>query len=123
MNWLRCQWNQEAATYLRRELAPDENAIRAEVDAGIASLWFIEGHGWLITRVDVEADGTAELVLVAIRGQDVGPVVERAKQLAQESGIPSIRFHSSRRGAEKFVAPLGFEPVETVYRYEVPNGI
>lgn len=116
IRFVRHEWNQEAADYLAAELAPDTEQIKAEVEKGIAHLWQVPGHGWLITRRDEFHDGTAELVMVAIRGRNAGPIVEAVKEGARLAGVPSVRFHSPRTGAGRFAKQWGFEPAETVYR-------
>lgn len=116
IRFVRHEWNQEAADYLAAELAPDTEQIKAEVEKGIAHLWQVPGHGWVVTRRDEFHGGTAELVVVAIRGQNVGPMIETIKAGAKRAGLPSVRFHSSRTGAGRYAKKWGFEPVETVHR-------
>lgn len=116
--WRRLAWSPEAAEHLKEEINPDDDLIRAEVESGAAILWHVVNHCHLITRMDTYEDGTRELVLVAIRGENIAPVMEQIKQAAKIAGIPSIRFHSSRKGAERFAKQWGFVPVETVYRFD-----
>lgn len=89
-------------------------AIRQEVEQGQSALFFIPDNGYLIIRVEDK-----ELVLVCFEGRNGHEVTKAMISIAKDNNLNSIRFHSSRQGAERYIKPLGFKPVETVYRLEL----
>lgn len=119
MRWELCSWSDEAERELKDALGEDGEIIRGEVEAGSASLWRIEGHGYFVTRLEKTVTGS-ELVMVAWQGVDTFPVVEHLQAVARNQGIDSIRFHTAHpeKLAGRFVAPLGFKRVETVFRWD-----
>ncbi|MAY02473.1 MAG: hypothetical protein CMQ38_05785 [Gammaproteobacteria bacterium] len=118
----REKWSDAAGEFLINELQEDYESIKIEVEIGRAHLYRIEGgRGWIITRIDVFPDQSKEMALVALRGSDAPEVVEHIKEKCRALGIPSMRFHSSRPGAERFAKKMNFQMVEQVFRCEV-NG-
>lgn len=115
-NWEQISWSNFVADYLKDELYPDAIAIREEVSSGIAYLFKINDT-YLITRIDADLSGQREQVLVVIRGSDAAQVVRDVQKNMAINNIQKIRFHSKRKGAERFVKPLGFEPQEQVFTY------
>lgn len=116
MKWVRCAWSEEAARGLAEAMGMDAAEIEADVRAGRAELWRIDDHGWVVTRMECSTSGR-ELVLVAGQGRGLHQVVSDAQRIARAAGAASIRIHSARRGMGRMLARLGFEAVETVYRW------
>lgn len=119
MKWERVAWSKKSEQGLAQSLGDDAEIIREEIASGQSDLWLIDGCTWLVLRLECYAVGKDELVMVAIEGQQSAAVVEAVKEYAKNIGVKAIRFHSSRKGAARFVKALGFEPVETVFKYEV----
>lgn len=115
-SWQQVSWSDVVADYLKDELYPDAIAIREEVNSGIAYLFKIN-NTYLITRIDSDLSGQREQVLVVIRGSDAAQIVRDVQNNMTINNIQKLRFHSKRKGAERFVRPLGFEPQERVFTY------
>ncbi len=100
-----CTWNREAAAALAVALAGDDEAIRSEVERGEAGLWEVAGLGWVVTRVEVFADGRRELVIVAQGGRRALAALEVLERAAKRTGCESVRIHSGRRGTGRLLGP------------------
>lgn len=118
MSWAREQWSEEAADVLAPALNGDGDFIRCEVESGQADLYRVDGHGFIVTRLE-QYGNEFELVLVAWAGKDTGPIVEHVQRYCRYRGVKSIRFHSrlDPKVVARMVKKWGFEPVETVYRW------
>lgn len=119
MKWERMSWSEKAAQGLALSLGDDAEIIREEIVSGQSDLWLVNGCTWLVLRLECYAVAQDELVMVAIEGQQSAAVVEAVKKYAKKIGVGAVRFHSSRKGAARFVKALGFEQIETVFKYEV----
>lgn len=117
MSWASIPWNEGVSVALSDALGSDSQAIRADVEAGLATLWRVKGHGYFITRLE-QFGSKSELVLVAWQGRNTGPLINYLKDVCVRQGINSMRFHTSRpeKVVTRFVKKWGFEPVETVYK-------
>lgn len=86
-------------------------------------LWRITGEadGYLLTRVEILADGTEELVLVEGAGTNARPVIAWALELAKKAGIPQLRTHITRTGLQRIYEAQGWHLAERVMRIKT-NG-
>lgn len=114
------QWSKDAAEGLKLSLAGDLQAIADEVQAGIAELWSVGGHGYVITRFEING-GKKELVLVAGEGfkKDGIGYIESVKafcNIAAAAGAETVRAHSSIKGIGRLLQSIGFNELERVYR-------
>lgn len=118
MIWLQVPWCKEAETALADALCGDGDYIREEVEQGIAQLYRVKDHGFVVIRIEQFAE-ERELVLVSWAGRDTGPIVEHVQKRCREQGIKTIRFHTELKPevVNRFVKKWGFKPVETVYKW------
>lgn len=114
---IKIEWCEAAAVALAGILG-DQDEVKAEILEGISELWFFPGCGYVVTRIERETvTGEFWLVVVAGAGQNLAGVVSYWQQIADKHGL-GVRIHSARRGMVKLLEPLGFEAVETIYKYK-----
>jgi hypothetical protein len=83
-------WSADAARGLAGALGDDEDAIRAQVEAGEARLWAAPlSKSWLITRRE-----GSELVIVCYAGRGARAAFRMIYEGAKLDGVKSIRFHT-----------------------------
>ena len=126
MKFEQRQWDQEAEQVFDSFLVPDRDRPRIieEVNSGQATLWKISGESWqtwLITCLEQQADGTREMVLEAVTGRHVRPILQRLLQHYRAHGVDSVRFETPHpeKVAARLVAPLGFKRAATTFRMEL----
>lgn len=112
MTITKTAWTQQAAAALARAAGPDLLAIQAEVTSGEAELWYIDGHGYLVTRLEIYPEGRPVLVLVAGAGAGLPRVVYRFQCIAQSRGY-AMRIHTRRPGVARMLRRLQFAPAGT----------
>lgn len=105
-------WTLHAAAALAEAAGPDLPAIAAEVANGEAELWHIDGHGYLVTRLEIYPKGRPVLVLVAGAGAGLPPVVAWFLRLARHRGY-TVRAHTRRPGVARMLHRLQFAPAGT----------
>ena len=108
------QWRPEAERGLDQTLRNDTEALKTQVNSGIAELWHIDGHSWMISRVEDYGD-KKELVICCYQGKDLLTIGEEIIKAAKQQGLHSIRFHTQRKGLNRLLKPFGFRYLETVY--------
>lgn len=102
---------------LKTILKDDMSAIKKEVESGISELWEVAGCGYTVTRIEPDEMGKPfELVFVAGIGKNAKAVINHFRNLAKPMGIKKMRIHSVRKGMGRYLKPLGFGDVETVYK-------
>ena len=111
----RRAWCEEAEQGLGETLKDCGDLLREQVEQGVAELWQVEDHSWMITRTEKLLGRKPELVLCCYKGRDVKNVTRVIFQAAKEQGFGSIRYHTSRKGLNRLVKDLGFEYLETIY--------
>lgn len=112
-------WNRTAAEALAPALGLDVHEIRRQVEEGVAELFIIPAHGYLVTRIEQAEGQPPELVLVAGAGHGLDAVVEAFREIARRNGIGSLRAHCRRPGMARMLGRHGFYVLETVYRAEI----
>lgn len=95
--------------------------IIGEVDSGAATLWRITGAAWetwLITRLEHWPGGHREMVLEAVTGRHVVPILRKLFAHYRDAGVNSVRFATPHPEgvAARLVAPLGMQRAETIFR-------
>lgn len=115
---IKCAWNPHAAYVLRGALGDALADVAAEVDEGRAELWRYPPATYLVTRIECSPKGR-ELVLVALAGEAGHTIGRQWLAIAAGAACQSVRVHSRRPGMGRYLAPLGFQPVETVYQARV----
>lgn len=108
-------WSDAAAEALRGALGDDVDAVARDVETGAAELWWYPFGSWLVTRIEVSAT-RRELVLVALAGSRGREIEQQWEGIARRCRCDSMRVHSARRGASRYLAPLGYVPVQIVHR-------
>jgi hypothetical protein len=119
-------WGEDAAVALAPALSfpGDLEAVADQVMAGAASLFEVVAGDVVVCRYVLRVDGS-EGVMVAASGRWKGgdmtaavmPFIEK-----QFSGVNAIRIHTSRAGAVRKLAALGYGAAEMVLRKVVNNG-
>ncbi len=115
---LHSQWLHNATAGLSHALRGDLPLLKAQVNRGIAQLWEIYsdyGKSWMISRVE-NLKGQHELVICCYQGCDLKNIAPLVVESAKRQGFASIRFHTHRKGLNRLIEDLGFDPYETVYR-------
>ena len=119
-------FDQPSADFLAPALGDDLEEVRGECQRDEATLVKLSGaaSGMIITRIEQYPDGLKELVVVAGRGRNMAAVIETLTAICRKNAIRSIRVHSSRKGYQRLVEPMGFELIEcrsyeSVYRLKV----
>lgn len=126
MKFQQCQWDAKAAAVFDDFLiAPDRRGeLIEEIADGRATLWRITGDGWetwLITRLEAWSNGKREMVLEAVKGRHIVPILRRMFEHYRAAGVDSVRFVTPHPEAvaARLVKPLGLQRVETVFRVEL----
>ena len=112
-------WSKEAEEGLAETLSDCTDLLREQVEQGIAELWRVENHSWMITRVENFPGRKPELVVCCYKGEDLKNVTQAIMQAAIKNGIGSIRYHTRRKGLNRLVKDLGFEFMETIYQKQL----
>lgn len=100
-------WSPFAAKALQPALGPDMDAIKQEVKTGMASLWFFENRGYVITRLEKDRVGLI-LVVVAGAGRDLPGVMKYWQVSAAINGIDRVRVHTFKPGVGRMLQRCGF---------------
>lgn len=108
-------WSEKAKQGLDETLHDCTDLLREQVDTGVAQLWHIGDHSWMITRVERFPDRKPELVVCCYKGRDLNTVTQIIMASAINQGFGSIRYHTRRKGLNRLVSNLGFEYMETIY--------
>jgi len=112
----RKPWSDDAEQGLGETLRDDVELLRDQVAQGVAELWRVDGHSWMITRVEPIPNRRPELVVCCYKGRDLNRVTQYLMKAAIKQGFGSIRYHTRRKGLNRLVADLGFEFMETIYQ-------
>ncbi len=118
-SFTRAEWSAKAAHELADALPPnaeDKEFIASQVRDGIAQLWRIGDHSWLITRVEHPGP---ELVIVAYQGAQVRSVMQQLLIGARAQHVRSIRFHTQHVWLPQIFGDYDLEPLEYVMRVKV----
>ena len=116
MKWQAVAWSALAEQGLGDTLDSDRDEIKHDVDTGAATLWRINnGESWTVTRVERDFQDHKELVLVCGCGSKMLACIEDLKKQCKITGIRTMRLHSSRPGMGRFLTPVGFSYLESVY--------
>jgi len=121
MNIVRKPWSEEAAQGLGETLRDCGDLLREQVENGIAELWLIEDHSWMITRTEYFPSRKPELVVCCYKGQDLNTVTKVILDTAIKNGFGSIRYHTRHKGLNRLVQDLGFEFMETIYHKQIED--
>lgn len=88
--------------------------IVPQIDAQISTLYDCKINNkhccYLVVRVE-----RLEVVLVGIVGSYALVICNFFLAQCKKIGLQSVRFHSKRKGAEKYASILGMKKIETVY--------
>ena len=115
MEFTRCAWSEEAAQGLGDTMGEFTDDFRHQIRQGIAQLWRIEKHSWMITRTETFTHQAPELVVCCYKGKHLKKVTEAIVKTAKNNGFGSIRFHTQRQGMQRLINN-NFQYYETVYR-------
>lgn len=120
LNAEKIRWFAALDEIMKDVLYEDMNAVRDEVKKGACELWEIQGHGYTITRAELDHNGNpADFVFVAGIGENARKVIEHFKNGAIKAGFKRFRIHSRRVGMGRYLKKIGFKPFETVYTLEL----
>ena len=119
MNIVRKQWSQEAVIGLGETLRDCEDLLRDQVNRGIAELWQVDDHSWMITRTEYFPNRKPELVVCCYKGEQLNAVTQLIMATAIKNGFGSIRYHTQRKGLNRLVQDLGFEFMESIYHKQL----
>lgn len=108
-------WTREAEQGLGETLRGDADLLRQQVNDGIAELWRIENHSWMITRVEDLPGRKPELVVCCYKGKDLRTVGDLILTQANRQDFGSIRFHTRRKGLNRLLHKFEFDYLETIY--------
>ncbi len=95
-------------------LGRDLSVIEQEVERGRSSLFFVQPNTWIVTR----AEG-AELVIVALEGQELEKIMPLLIDSAKAQGFETMRAHVTRPGLEKYLKRWGVSRREIVLEMEL----
>ena len=110
------RWSEAAEQGLGETLRDDTELLKQQVNNGIAELWRIEQHSWMITRVDALPGRAPELVVCCYKGKHLNTVGELIVAQATQQRFGSIRFHTNRKGLNRLLSQFDFDYLETVYQ-------
>jgi hypothetical protein len=108
-------WSAEAEYGLRDTLRDCGDLLEQQIESGIAELWEIGGHSWMITRAEYWPDRKPELVICCYQGRDLATIGEQIVDSAKANGFGSIRYHTPHKGLNRLLKKFDFEFLETVY--------
>lgn len=111
-------WSEEAKQGLGETLRDCEGLLHEQVNAGVAQLWLIDDHSWMITRLEQWPD-KKELVVCCYKGKYLNAVTQMIMDSAKRQGIDSIRYHTQRPALNRLVSDLGFEYMETIFHKDL----
>lgn len=117
--FVKHEWCAQACHDLAEALPPnaeDKEFIADQVRRGVAQLFRVDDHSWLITRVEFPGP---ELVIVAYAGKRVRSVMQHVFIGAKREKIRSIRFHTQHVWLPKIFGDVELEPLEYVMRVKL----
>lgn len=109
------QWSQQAEDGLSETLRDCKPLLIEQIESGTAQLWEIDGHSWMITRVEHWPNQPPELVICCYQGSDLNSVGEKIVASAKAQGFGSLRYHTRHKGLNRLLKAFEFEFLETVY--------
>ncbi len=115
MNFERVRWSWEAVAGLGETMRDCEDLLRAQVERGIAELWRVGGHSWMITRTEYFPTRKPELVVCCYKGRGLKAATQIILDTAKKQGFSSVRFHTQRKGLNRLIQEADFQLMETVY--------
>ncbi len=94
-----------------------------DIDKALLTRQLAEGiAGAYDVRLDDKHIGSAimrteetDLVICCYAGKEAKKFTEKVKEIARLNGLKRVRFHTSRKGADRFLLNTDFEKMETVY--------
>ena len=108
----------KAWSILTPALREDAQAIKAEVDAGLAELMCWGGEFFTVTRSEETSRGL-EMVLIAAAGKNAVKHCTNIEKAAKRAGYTSIRYHTQHVGLNRLVKSLEFTLLERVYQKNI----
>lgn len=118
INITRVEMTSDVAQIMKRAFDGDDELIIKDVQRGRSRLWKYESEnecGYFITRIDFGS----EMCIVA--GESVcgiwlfEKIMPAIREMAKFFECKTIRFHTKRRGFERYSKKLGFTYQETIY--------
>lgn len=118
MRFAAAKWCDDAARELARAAfsVGDVEAMRGEVESGVAELWRCNGDSWLVTRIE-----GVELVLVSFVGRNSRAMFRACVDKARTHGLTSIRLHTQKPWIIELFRDYHPAPVEYVVRFNLEN--
>ena len=107
-------WNERASEILHDALGPDEKEIAADVDAGIAELFFVGDDTAFVTRIEGEA-----LIVCCYQGRDLRTVAKSIYLAAQRAKLSLIQFHTRRLGMIRLLQEFSPELIGQYFIFSV----
>ena len=108
-------WSPEAEKGLHETLRDCGELLRQQVESGVAELWEIDDHSWMITRVEHWPHQKPELVICCYQGRDLHTVGKAIVASAKAQGFGSIRYHTRHKGLNRLLKDFQFDYLETIY--------
>ena len=109
LRFRRVTWSPRLAAALHKATAPADRAVNSEIVEGRAECWEIDGHGLIVTRLEVAPDGGRCFVVVAGVGRQGLEVLRRVPAICRANGATTWRIHSRRPGMARYLARAGLE--------------
>ena len=109
-------WSHAADKGLSETLRDGGELLRQQVESGVAELWEIDSHSWMITRAEAWPDHKPELVICCYQGRDLTTIGKAIVASAKTQGFGSIRYHTRHKGLNRLLKPFEFEFLETIYQ-------
>jgi len=104
------QWCENIERRMRESLGEGSAEIREQCQTGKADVWEVAGHGLLVLRMEGD-----ELVFVATQGENMTPVFVA---ILEKLKPKTARAHSAIPGVGRLLKRVGFDYLETVYRWK-----
>lgn len=102
---------------LKTALDGYEDFYKAEIEAGRADLWQVDGgESYAITRLEYDERLQGDiLILCCYEGQRILDYTRQLIKTCKNLGLVGLRIHSHKPGIWRMAEGLGFNELERVY--------
>lgn len=103
-------WNDDIPNLMVESLQGHAEHFKDEVNRGIAQLWEVDnGETYFISRTERDNQNRKQFVVCCYEGQEIRAVYKLIEKSCINLGYSSIRFHTHRKGMERFGQYHGFK--------------
>ena len=96
----------------------DKALLTEQLISGVAVAYDVKLNDKRIGSAIMRAE-TTDLVICCYAGKEAKKFTDKVKEIARLNGLKRVRFHTTRKGAGRFLNDTDFEIMETVYKVDI----